>query len=152
MIPSPKQILDAFSELRLSRWKLFHTFYTTAHDFRPLQFWITLLCSVGLGILTSFSLSRDRRCFKLSRDKDEAPKILINTSRGQALARSAIHLLPALVSIGLMVINIRGFFIGIELQGVGPEHQDSLKLGLLQVAAKTQVRLTVSPKSLCNCI
>ncbi|RSL74071.1 hypothetical protein CEP51_011664 [Fusarium floridanum] len=59
-----------------------------------------------------------------------------------ALARCTIHIIPALVSIGLVILNCRGYFIGNELEG--PMNQDDMKLGLLQVAAKVQELLIVA--------
>ncbi|KAK3994420.1 hypothetical protein QBC44DRAFT_348974 [Cladorrhinum sp. PSN332] len=72
----------------------------------------------------------------------ESPKILIRKSRWAAFARCAVHLLPAAVSIGLVFINIRGYFIGIRLHGLGGS--DSFGMALLQVAAKTQELLVVA--------
>ncbi|KAH6892453.1 hypothetical protein B0T10DRAFT_605187 [Thelonectria olida] len=128
MMHHPKKILFTLS---FPLWELFDLSYTVTHDLRPLDRFSTLLRSVGLGILTHFS-----------RDREEPPKVLISTSWKQALARSAIHVLPASVSITLMAVNIQGYFIGSELQG--HQNQDALKLGLLQVAAKTQELLIVS--------
>ncbi|KAM5343340.1 hypothetical protein ACJ41O_014306 [Fusarium nematophilum] len=91
----------------------------------------TLLRSLGLGILTF-----------LRGDDEETPKVLVEKSRRVALARCAIHLVPAFLSIGLSVLNLVGFFIGKELQG--SQHEDDLKLGLLQVAAKVQELLIVA--------
>lgn len=87
----------------------------------------TLLRSVGLGILTYLKTSQD-----------EPPKALINSSRKLALARCAIHIIPTGVSLALVIVNLRGHFIGSELEGT--QGQDSLKLGMLQICAKLQVR------------
>lgn len=86
-----------------------------------------ILRAVGLGSIPVYSFSR----------QPEAPKVLLQTSRSLALAGCAVHILPACVSATLIALNIRGYFIGFELQGLN--NQDSLKLGLLQVAAKAQV-------------
>ena len=48
--------------------------------------------------------------------------MLIDRSRRLALARCAIHVLPAAVSITLVYFNLMGYFIGEELQG--PRGQD----------------------------
>ncbi|KAK4199513.1 hypothetical protein QBC40DRAFT_297494 [Triangularia verruculosa] len=78
--------------------------------------------AIGLGIFT-----------KVLRRLEPA-KYLIRKSRRVALARSAVHILPASVSIALVYVNLSGLFIGRELDG--PERQNSLKMALLQVAAK----------------
>lgn len=84
------------------------------------------LRAVGLGIFTKLV------------HRPEPPKLLIRKSRRVALARSAVHILPATISIILIYINLSGRFIGSELEG--PQGKDSLKMALLQVAAKLQVR------------
>lgn len=90
----------------------------------------TLLRSLGLGILTFL------------RDDEEPPKVLLEKSRWVALARCAVHLVPAFLSIGLSALNLVGFFIGKELHG--SQHEDDFKLGLLQIAAKVQELLVVA--------
>lgn len=72
----------------------------------------------------------------------EPPKVLIDSSRRLAIARCAIHIIPAFLSIALITPNCIGFFTGNELQGL--KGQDELKLGLLQVAAKLQELLIVA--------
>ncbi|KAJ4312864.1 hypothetical protein N0V84_009718 [Fusarium piperis] len=91
----------------------------------------TLLRTLGLGIITF-----------LGGNDDEPPKVLVDSSRRLAIARCAIHIIPAFVSVGLIVLNILGFFVGNELQGI--KNQDELKLGFLQVAAKVQELLIVA--------
>ncbi|KAK4675912.1 hypothetical protein QC764_506510 [Podospora pseudoanserina] len=87
------------------------------------------LRAVGLGIFTKLV------------QRPEPPKLLIRKSRRVALARSAVHILPATISIILIYINLSGRFIGSELEG--PQGKDSLKMALLQVAAKLQELLVV---------
>lgn len=86
----------------------------------------TGLRAVGLGILTY-----------VSKERPEPPKVLIDRSLRLALSRSLIHVLPAAISTFLVVFNLHGFFIGLELQG--QEGQDDLKMGTLQICAKLQV-------------
>jgi hypothetical protein len=69
--------------------------------------------------------------------KDEPPKVLFKKSLRLTLAHCTIHFIPSAVSIALIVINLRGYFIGSELQGL--EDSDEIKEGFLQVAAKVQV-------------
>lgn len=73
---------------------------------------------------------------------DEEEKELFTKSRWSALARCGVHILPALISIVLITLNLYGFYIGFELQG--PRGTDSVKLGVLQVTAKIQVRTTTT--------
>ncbi|KAJ4127883.1 hypothetical protein NW768_008163 [Fusarium equiseti] len=92
----------------------------------------TLLRAVGLGITTITK-------------GPERPKKLFTISRRVALARCGVHILPSLVSLILITINLLGYFIGGELQG--SKKQDSIKLGLLQIAAKVQELLVVASLS-----
>lgn len=93
------------------------------------EYFRTLLRSVGLGILTFVRGANE-----------EPPKVLIDSSWQLALARCAIHIVPATLSIGLVVVNLSGYFIGNELEG--PQGQQNQKISFLQVAAKMQVRPT----------
>ncbi|KXJ86020.1 hypothetical protein Micbo1qcDRAFT_219865 [Microdochium bolleyi] len=86
-----------------------------------------LLRPLGLRILASLAARRT----------DEPPKVVAFNSLGVTLARSLIHLIPALVSVSLVVINARGRFIGTELQGA--RGQNESKLAAIQIAAKVQV-------------
>lgn len=83
-----------------------------------------LLRSVGLGIACIIHGFEPR-------------KPLFHKSRRAVLAGSAVHILPAAVSACLLTYNIRGYFIGRELEGANS--QDDLKLGALQISAKLQV-------------
>lgn len=93
---------------------------------RIVQRFRVLLRAVGLSLIT---------CTQ----ENEPRKVLIYRSRKAALSHSAIHLVPSLVSILVIVFNFRGYFIGSELEG-GRPNTDGLKLGLLQFAAKLQVQ------------
>lgn len=92
--------------------------------FRLIQSLRVFFHAVGLGILTVVR-------------RQEPPKILIYTSKRQALFHSVTHILPSLVSLTLIAFNLKGFFIGRELQG--KQGLDGLKLGVIQIAAKIQV-------------
>lgn len=91
----------------------------------------TLLRTLGLSIITF-----------LGGNDPEPSKVLIDSSRKLALARCAVHIVPAFLSTALITLNLLGFFIGNELQG--DQDQDDLKFGLLQVAAKLQELLIVA--------
>ncbi|KAI9807873.1 MAG: hypothetical protein M1825_005179 [Sarcosagium campestre] len=88
-----------------------------------------LLRGLGLRILVSL-VHRFRR-----RPKHEYKKIAIDSSIWPALLRTSGHILPSSVAIALIVINLKGLFIGSELDGHLAD--DNTKLALLQVAAKT---------------
>ncbi|KAJ0161446.1 hypothetical protein CTA2_6193 [Colletotrichum tanaceti] len=88
-----------------------------------MQYLRLLLRSVGLGIACRIHGSEPR-------------KALFHKSRRAVLAGSAVHILPAAVSACLLTYNIRGYFIGRELEGANS--QDDLKLGALQISAKLQ--------------
>lgn len=112
-----------FSRILASiRGLMSYTFLLLQHlATRPYIFYRTL----GLHVIPSLFI------------KDEEPKIALDNSRRRALERCAVHILPSIVSIVIVVLNIHGYFIGSELQGeVG---QDELKLGLIQFAAKIHV-------------
>ncbi|KAL4916167.1 hypothetical protein BDW62DRAFT_186929 [Aspergillus aurantiobrunneus] len=100
---------------------------------RPYQ-WATrrfrlLIRAIGLGILTIIH-------------GEESTKVLVYESRRAVLFRSAVHILPAAVSVFLIALNLYGRFIGRELQGHSGD--DEGKLGALQVAAKLQELLILA--------
>lgn len=101
--------------------------YMSNKVFRLIQFLRVFFHAVGLGILTVVG-------------RQEPPKILIYTSRRQAVFHSVTHILPVFVSITLIAFNLQGFFIGRELQG--EQGLDGLKLGVIQIAAKVQVSVS----------
>ncbi|KAF5595987.1 hypothetical protein FPCIR_4253 [Fusarium pseudocircinatum] len=92
-------------------------------------FFKTFFRAIGLKLVTFIN-------------REERPKVLIKKSRRVAIARCAVHVIPAFLTIGLSVVNFIGFFIGGELQG--KKNDDSFKLGLLQIAAKLQELLIVA--------
>jgi len=71
---------------------------------------------------------------------EEEPKPLVSHSRILALARCGVHILPAAVSITVLLFNVQGYFIGAQLEG--QQDMDSVKLAVLQVCAKAQVTKT----------
>ncbi|GAD99736.1 hypothetical protein PTT_07440 [Paecilomyces variotii No. 5] len=56
----------------------------------------------------------------------EQPKIVIRRNKLSALLRALIHLIPVAASIGLIIVNIRGYYLGGNVDDVG----------LIQFAAK----------------
>ncbi|KAG9508134.1 hypothetical protein J7337_001697 [Fusarium musae] len=101
----------------------------TSSSTRADGFFKTFLRTIGLKVVTFFN-------------REEKPKVLIKKSRPVAIARCAVHVIPALLTIGLSAVNFVGFFIGGELQG--KQNDDSFKLGLLQIATKVQELLIVA--------
>ncbi|KAI6752362.1 hypothetical protein HG530_013731 [Fusarium avenaceum] len=71
----------------------------------PIQRFRSLLRNLGFGIITF-----------LRGDEDEPPKVLIDSSFRLAMARCAIHIVPAFLSITLITLNCIGFFIGTKVQ------------------------------------
>ena len=96
------------------------------NDVQPAPSFRMFLRSIGLGIIGA-------------KPSPERPKAVVHRSRIAALAASGVHIIPTTITITLVVLNIGGRFIGGELQG--EQNQDDIKMGLLQVAAKVQVRL-----------
>ncbi|KAG4259176.1 hypothetical protein FPRO03_13110 [Fusarium proliferatum] len=80
-----------------------------------------------------FSIQQLKRHFNAVRNGPENPKPLFKSSTPSTVLCCLLHLLPMLVTIALIALNLLGFFIGRELDGLG---RDSVKLGVLQVAAK----------------
>ena len=70
----------------------------------------------------------------------EPKYVVMSRSLRIALSRCCIHILPLAVSLFLISINLKGFYIGQHLLGTHSNSQtDSVVLALIQVAAKIQV-------------
>ncbi|KAI8633335.1 hypothetical protein F5Y19DRAFT_490508 [Xylariaceae sp. FL1651] len=82
-----------------------------------------LLRASGLGVAAALT-------------DNEPPKQVVYKSRATVVWRSAVHIVPAAVSLFLAIINIKGYFIGASLQG--EDDADSLKFATLQIVAKIQ--------------
>ena len=76
-------------------------------------------------------------------DVEEA-KIAISDSTLVALIRSSIHVLPVAVSIYLITLNLRGYYVGQHLPWSEDNYGDSVALAFIQVAAKIQELLVVA--------
>ena len=90
--------------------------------------WRTLLQALRLNIVYSV-WSKFR-----GREHPEPEKVAMYKSRGQALMRCSVHLLPVLAALALVILNITQFYVGGELRGASG--QDQQKLAALQFAAK----------------
>lgn len=64
----------------------------------------------------------------------ERKKVALRQNRWTAAARCIIHLVPTLASLSIVILNVKGYYIGDELSGASG--QDTQKLGALQFAAK----------------
>ncbi|KAL8649587.1 MAG: hypothetical protein Q9226_005519 [Calogaya cf. arnoldii] len=71
---------------------------------------------------------------KIHRIPAEPQKAVIERSRWLALSRCTVHIIPALFSIALVALNLKGYYIGRGLRGLFTD--DDTNLALLQVAAK----------------
>ena len=91
-------------------------------------------CTRSLG-LDAISFSYRRLFFK---SKVEEKKVVINSSVWAAFAQCLVHFIPVTVSTYLIVLNLRGHYIGENLSGAGAS--DTTTLGFIQIAAKIQVR------------
>lgn len=72
--------------------------------------------------------------------RSEEKKIVATDSRKDAITRCLIHVPPGTVSLCLIFINLKGYYIGEHLGGAnGNDHGDSIALAFIQIAAKIQV-------------
>lgn len=110
---------------RLGRvWEPFHENFKTIRK-RAMSIDLpTVLRPLGLRILSDF------------RNKTEPRKKVVYQSLPAVLTRSLIHLVPATVSIVLVVVNCNGIFVGREL--TGESGRDDVKNAAIQIAAKIQ--------------
>ena len=93
--------------------------------------------NTGLGVLNDFNTWLGGR-----RHRSEQKKIVINSSRWTALGRCGVHVLPVLISIGIVIINIRQVYIGIDFQSLVTS--ETINIAFLQTAAKLQELLIVA--------
>ena len=100
--------------------------------FGALKSLFNALKSLFSRLRSLFRILRDR--FHAIRKGPEHPKPLFDSSLGAAFFCCFVYLIPTLVTISLIALNLLRFFIGRELEG--PNDQDGIKLGVLQVAAK----------------
>ncbi|KAL2213002.1 hypothetical protein CC79DRAFT_1374479 [Sarocladium strictum] len=71
----------------------------------------------------------------------EGPKTVLTKSWRTSLARCGVHLLPAAVSMVIIIINLCNVYIGPKMDG--PSGQNSVKEAVLQVCAKVHELLVV---------
>ena len=86
--------------------------------------------ALGLSALYLAWFNRSRQPRKIH----EGRKIAIHGDRKSAALAMLVHLIPTAACIGIVALNLRGYYIGGEL--AGPSGQDTEKLAGLQFAAK----------------
>ena len=103
----------------------------------PTSFWQQFFRNTGLGVLNDFNVWLQGR-----RHRSEQKKIVISTSRWTALSRCGVHILPVLVSIAIIVINIRQVYIGIDFKSL--VSSETVNIAFLQTTAKLQELLIIA--------
>ena len=69
----------------------------------------------------------------------EKPKVLATQSKRRAVSVCLIHTLPILASIVLAAMNLKGYYIGAQLQGSSDRSSQAIYILCLQVTAKLLV-------------
>lgn len=100
------------------------------------SFWEQLFRSSGLAIVHAL-LHKARR-----KAGQEEAKVVIDKSRGLALGRCAVHILPTSASIVILWVNFQQVFIGIDFRSL--IRSETVNIALLQTAAKVQELLIVA--------
>ena len=98
---------------------------------------VQVLRTVGLDVVSFFA-----RKIRLSHS--EQAKIAISDSVWVAFSRCSIHLLPVAVSIYLITLNLKGYYIGQHLPWSKTTYGDSVALAFIQIAAKIQELLVIA--------
>ena len=87
------------------------------------------------GGLKAVALSKDA----IVGDEEETPKVIITKDLWTALLRCTVHLIPLSATVVLAYLNLVGYYIGGELQGLSGPYFNALDNLCLQVAAKLTV-------------
>ena len=87
------------------------------------------------GGLKAVALTKDA----IVGDEEETPKVIITNDIWTALFRCTVHLVPLSVTVVLAYLNLVGYYIGGELQGLSGPYFNALDNLCLQVAAKLTV-------------
>ena len=97
----------------------------------------SFLRSFGLEIISVLIRAR------IKSPSGEPKKPILRKSRWLALSRCAVHILPIIVSIGLVILNLLHIYIGDHIRGDIFTNSDNTNLAMLQVTAKIQELLVV---------
>lgn len=102
--------------------------------------WSVFVRAAGFRLVTTrFGTSRRARHRRSPRQHGkEQKKAILEHSRRRVLARSFVHFVPIAASIALTVLNLKGYFIGVDFQGPAAITESVGTLSL-QVAAKLMV-------------
>ena len=98
-------------------------------------FWQQFFRNTGLGIFNDIRIRRHGH-------STEQKKVVINTSRWTALGRCGVHILPVMVSISIIILNVRQTYIGVDF--ISSISSETLNIALLQTAAKLQELLIIA--------
>lgn len=79
---------------------------------------------------------------------EEKAKIVVHRSIRTALARCWVHVLPLTEIVVLLVLNIRGFYIGTDLEGNHWEYDLTSKMLALRSTAKLLVSENQAPENI----
>lgn len=90
--------------------------------------------SRALGVNLFLKLLDSGNPFLARGPQVERKKVALCQNRWTATARCLIHIVPSVLSLTIVILNLKGYYIGDEL--AGPSGYDSQKLGALQFAAK----------------
>lgn len=71
----------------------------------------------------------------------EKRRVVVTSNWRAIVSKSAIHILPVLATIVLAYLNVRGYFIGVNMQGLASPAAQDLNRLCLQVTAKIVVSL-----------
>ncbi|KAL8786030.1 MAG: hypothetical protein Q9213_003012 [Squamulea squamosa] len=101
------------------------------------SFWEQSLRNIGFAIINDLYAHVRHTSPEL-----EKKKSVINQSFKLALARCSVHVIPVLVSITILIVNIKQVFIGIDFNS--NINSVTVNMALLQTAAKLQELLIVA--------
>ena len=87
------------------------------------------------GGLKAVALTKDA----IVGDEEETPKVIVTKDLWTALFRCTVHLIPLSATVVLAYLNLVGYYIGGELQGLSGPYFNALDNLCLQVAAKLTV-------------
>ena len=82
----------------------------------------------------------------------EDKKVIIETSRWNALSRAIIHMVPVSISTVLIALNLKHCYIGPSLGSESGPWTATHILAILQVGAKAQVPTNVRLSSACDSV
>ena len=82
--------------------------------------------------------NKTRTAFK--GEPSEEPKVVATRSKWKATSICLVHIIPVMASIVLVAMNLKGFYIGSQLEGSAIPSLQAIYILCLQVTAKLVVR------------